>query len=116
MNKRILGTNMETLAAEFLKKSGVRIIMRNYRCPFGEIDLILKEQNTLVFAEVKYRSNTRLGSPEESVNPRKQLKIIQASKFYIMKYHVSSFTAIRYDVIAIDQHEIRWLRGAFGSM
>ena len=75
MNRRKEGAYYENLVAEYLKTQGYEILEKNYRCRIGEIDLIAKEGETLVFVEVKYRRNDKMGDPKEAVNRKKQKKI-----------------------------------------
>ena len=75
MNKRKTGQEQEVKAACFLKTQGSQILERNYRCKKGEIDLIAREGQYLVFVEVKYRSTNESGLPEEAVDLRKQRQI-----------------------------------------
>jgi len=72
MEKKELGKKGEEVAIRFLKKSGYRILSRNYVCKLGEIDVIAKEKDTLVFVEVKTRTSTTFGPPQLAVNPTKQ--------------------------------------------
>ena len=74
MNKRKTGTAYEVIAADYLKKQGVQIIEMNYRISRGEIDIIGKEKDTLVFIEVKYRKNASYGYPWEAISVEKQKK------------------------------------------
>ena len=86
-NKRSLGAEKEQLAAEYLKKKGFHILEKNFFCRQGEIDLIaVSPEQELVFIEVKYRSDTRNGFPEEAVNKRKQAKIRKISQFYLYQH------------------------------
>ena len=80
MNKREKGTEYEAVAAKYLEGCGYEIISLNYRCRVGEIDIIAKDEEYLVFVEVKYRKNERMGSPFDAVDFRKQQKIIKVSQ------------------------------------
>lgn len=113
MNKRKVGTDQETLAANYLKRQGVRILERNFRSRRGEIDLIGRDQEYLVFIEVKYRSSAAQGYPEEAVSYSKQKNICRTANYYRCIRHVPMKTAIRYDVIAIEGEQIRWVKNAF---
>ncbi len=111
-NKRSLGAEKEQLAAEYLKKKGFHILEKNFFCRQGEIDLIaVSPEQELVFIEVKYRSDTRNGFPEEAVNKRKQVKIRRASQFDL--YQHPYFMPCRYDVISILGEEIKQIENAF---
>ncbi|MCI6499660.1 YraN family protein [Lachnospiraceae bacterium HCP1S3_C3] len=114
-NKRATGTAYEKKAAEYLKENGYDIIECNFRCRYGEIDIIAKDEKTLVFAEVKYRSSLRYGMPYEAVNRGKQRKIMLTAEYYRMKNNVSANTNCRFDVISILGNEIEHIKNAFGG-
>ena len=111
-NKRSMGSEYEKKAAEYLKASGCSICEMNYRCRFGEIDMIARDGKYLVFAEVKYRSDTGKGLPQEAVDYRKQRKISRVADYYLMCKHMMGLPC-RFDVIAILGEDIQWLKDAF---
>ena len=113
MNKRKLGEDKEKLAADFLEAAGCRIIERNFRCRMGEIDLIAKENDTFLFAVVKYRANHKAGLPEEAVGPEKQKTIGKVALYYLKTRIRRMDVPCRFDVIAIDGDEIRHHKNAF---
>lgn len=113
MNKRKIGTDKETLAAQYLEEQGVRIIVRNFRIRQGEIDLIGYDGEYLVFFEVKYRNTRQKGLPEEAVGLQKQKAICRVADYYRSTRRISLNKAMRYDVLAIEKEEIRWYRNAF---
>ena len=113
MNTRKVGRDKEELAAAHLEKQGVIIQDRSYRCRSGEIDLIGKDQEYLVFFEVKYRHNAEKGHPEEAVGPSKQRQICRVADYYRCVKHISLETAVRYDVVAREGEQIRWVKNAF---
>ena len=88
------GRNGETAAAAFLEKQGVRILLCNYRCPFGEIDLIGKEGETFLMIEVKMRNGRTQGYPCEAVNQQKQRKICRTYDHFRMKYQIIRVTYV----------------------
>lgn len=111
-NKRSLGKEKELLAAEYLEKKGYCILERNFFCRQGEIDLIaMSPERELVFVEVKYRTDSRNGFPEEAVDRKKQAKLKKASQMYLYRYPYS--IPCRYDVISILGNEIRQIENAF---
>lgn len=95
------GKKSEKLAAAFLKRTGYRIVETNYRSTVGEIDIIAREEQTLVFVEVKARSSSRFGSPKGAVTPAKQRKISMAALDYLKRTGQTGVSA-RFDVVAID--------------
>ena len=114
MNKRTVGSETEARASEYLMSQGLRIVVKNYRCRLGEIDLIAAEPDgTVVFAEVKYRRTNASGYPEEAVDFRKQETIRRAALWYLTEHRLSPESPMRFDVIAIDSTEIRWHKNAF---
>jgi putative endonuclease len=115
MNRRLVGTEYESLAAAYLEKKGYVILERNYRCRTGEIDIIAQENEYLCFVEVKYRSGNGCGSPLEAVNYHKQRKILGVAGYYMMKKGLPGDTACRMDVVAIEGDEITLIRNAFGE-
>src|SRR5512133_2228070 len=94
------GKHGEDLAVAWLAGAGYRIIERNYRCPFGEIDIVAEEGGTLVFVEVKSRRSSAFGAPELAVGPEKQRKISRISLHYLAERHLSDRPA-RFDVVAV---------------
>lgn len=113
MNKRRLGGDYEEKAAEFLRKQGLHIIEKNYRCKKGEVDLIARDGRYLVFAEVKYRSDGRAGDSLEAVDWKKQRRISGAAQQYLVTHYGTTDIACRFDVVGFDGEEIRWLPNAF---
>ena len=95
-----IGKLGEELATQYLKKIGVKIIERNFSCRQGEIDIIGKESEELVFIEVKTRSNLKYGNPADAVGYRKQQHLKQAIKYYLYKNNIIN-VPVRIDVIEI---------------
>jgi putative endonuclease len=94
------GKTGETIAARFLRKMGYRILEQNYRTVLGEIDIIARDRDTLVFVEVKARTSGRYGNPKSAVTPRKQRKISMVALHYLKSTAQSRIKA-RFDVVAI---------------
>lgn len=113
MNKRAAGAAYEQKAAEYLEQMGCRILNRNFRCKVGEIDLIAKDQEYLVFTEVKYRAAESAGYGSEAVDARKQKRIIRAAQWYMQKMHIPQEQPCRFDVISFLGEELTWIRDAF---
>ena len=113
MNKREQGSHYETMAAEYLKNKGYEIITQNFFSKNGEIDIIAKDTDTIVFCEVKYRSNTRYGLPEEAVDYRKQDKIRKTAAYYLYRNNFPVETRVRFDVIAVLGEKITHIEDAF---
>ncbi len=100
MNKIELGKFGEELARDFLLEKGYEILAENYRTPLGEIDLVVKEGNTIVFVEVRTRSSKIFGTPLESITPRKQERLIRLAIHFCVNYSLYSQN-FRFDVIGI---------------
>ena len=114
MNKRQLGTVYEQKAAAYLQQQGYEIMECNFRCRMGEIDIIAREGEYLCFVEVKYRSNSRHGSPESAVTSAKQRQISKVAVYYMKRYGYDPYnTPVRFDVIAVTENEIRHIKDAF---
>jgi len=109
------GQNAENRALEFLLDNKLTVIERNYRCRRGEIDLVMEDNGTIVFVEVRYRKQSRFGSALESVTHRKQEKIIHAARHFLA--HRANDKPARFDVMALspkgDKLDIQWIKSAF---
>lgn len=97
--KRKLGDLGEKLACGYLQKQKYIILDKNFHCKFGEIDIIAKDKKTLVFVEVKARTNQQFGQPQEAVDYFKQQKILKTAYYYISNYNLSE--DFRIDIIAV---------------
>jgi putative endonuclease len=110
------GKEGEKIAAAFLKKNGYRIIEINFRCPIGEIDIVAKEKDDLVFVEVKTRKSIELGYPEQAVGIRKQKKMSQLALWYLQKRKIADTNA-RFDIVAVtlipENNEVKLIKNAF---
>lgn len=113
VNKRKLGADKETLAIAYLETQGFQILTRNFRCRQGEIDVIARHGEYLVFVEVKYRRDTEKGSPQAAVGAQKQRKICRVADYYRLTRGMGAGVAVRYDVIAMQGNEITWIPNAF---
>lgn len=113
-NKRQQGKNYEERAVKYLEDKGYFIIDRNYHVRQAEIDIIARYDSTIVFIEVKYRTNSLSGHPLEAVTVPKQKRICKAALFYMNQNKISiDNTCIRFDVIGILGEEITHLENAF---
>lgn len=104
MQRKQLGKRGEDLALEHLKNKGFKFIDRNFSCRYGEIDLIMKHKNTLVFVEVKARLSTKYGTPEEAVTPWKVKSIIKTAQFFTL-HNKKLPKRQRIDVVAVEIDE-----------
>ena len=119
-NTKKTGDDAERIAEDYLVAKGLKVVARNYRCRFGEIDLIMQERETLLFVEVRMRrerdgcSGNNFGGAAASITGSKQARIIAAAQHYLagMKH----FPPCRFDAILMKSHDtagIEWMRGAF---
>ena len=113
MNKRKVGAGFEKLAAEFLESKGYQILAMNFRRRQGEIDIIARDGEYIVFCEVKYRTGSGTGHPFEAVNYYKQRSIIGTAKYFLYKYHYPEDTPCRFDVIGFIDGRIEHQKDAF---
>jgi putative endonuclease len=113
---KTLGSKGEDLAIKFLKKQGYTILKRNYKTSLGEVDIIAREGDTLVFIEVKTRTDLSFGYPFESVNERKKHKLKNLALLYMKQQ--GKEVSVRFDVLSIfytdkGREQIEHLRDAF---
>jgi putative endonuclease len=111
-----IGREGEKIALRYLKRLNYKILDKNYRCRFGEIDIIAKDKETFVFIEVKMRRSKNYGPPELAVDKRKREKIGKVALNYITKNNIKD-KDMRFDVVAIDMSsekgDIRLIKNAF---
>ncbi len=104
MKRRDTGILGEKLAKDFLKKRGYRILETNYRCSEGEIDIIAKHKDFLVFTEVRTKTSLEFGSPEESITPAKKGRM-RATAFHYRQTHDNLPLSWRVDVVAVELNQ-----------
>jgi len=109
------GKAAENLACDYLQARGLQLLHRNYRSKRGEIDLILQDTGSLVFVEVRYRRQTGFGSAAESVDWRKQSKLIACARHYMQAHPDTARQPCRFDVISVNgsTDNIEWIQNAF---
>lgn len=117
MDRQAMGRAGEEFTCEYLKKCGMRVLARNYRAKKGEIDLVARDGDTIVFVEVKTRSSNAYGTAGEAVTYRKQQMIIKTAQWYIMQNNIKE-SNFRFDVAEVSAGDagfsINYLRNAFG--
>jgi putative endonuclease len=110
------GAQSESLAVRLLKRRGYTILETNYRAPLGEIDIIARDRDTIVFVEVKARRGLGFGGPKWAVTPKKQRKISMVALYYLKTTRQSQAKA-RFDVVAIcsltEPPQVEIIRNAF---
>jgi len=119
LSRKDLGDKHEQLACEILSNNGLKIVTQNYRCKLGEIDIIARDKENLVFIEVRYRKSDSYGGSLESVDRKKQERVVRAASHYLQKHKLTNKISCRFDVFAVtgnlNQLQHIWIKGAFHS-
>jgi putative endonuclease len=105
------GAEAEEIAADFLAAKGMHIVARNFRTRFGEIDLVARDGESLVFVEVRMRKNNYFGGAADSVDVPKRCRVVAAARAYLALVHPEP--PCRFDVVTLDGDSPRWIRAAF---
>lgn len=108
------GALAEQLAAQYLQQQGLKLLQLNYSCRFGEIDLILQDGDTHVFAEVRLRSGSAFGGAAASIDARKQAKLLRTAQHYLSR--LQRIPPCRFDAVLLqstDMKNIEWIKNAF---
>ena len=114
---RAAGNDFEQRACSELERAGLKLLARNYTTRHGELDLVMRDDDTIVFVEVRYRKSASHGDAAASVTASKQAKLILAAQHWLAAHPQHARRACRFDVVSYDgpanaiRHE--WLRGAF---
>ena len=110
------GAQAEAHAEAFLLQQGLVKCAKNYRCKLGEIDLIMRDRDVLVFVEVRLRTHQAFANAAESVTIRKQQKIIKTARYYLQEHGLTDSVNCRFDVIAFsDKGTPEWIKDAFSA-
>ncbi|MFW5451171.1 MAG: YraN family protein [Methylophagaceae bacterium] len=116
MSSKDIGDQAESLAQTHLENAGLIVVEQNYRSRRGEIDLIMLDNKILVFVEVRFRKSARFGSALESIDHRKQSRIIHTAQYYLQQL-TTDYSGYRFDVVAISSTmntaDIVWIKDAF---
>ena len=112
--KRKQGDDKERLAESYLCQQGFELIERNFNCKTGEIDLIMRDQDYLVFVEVRYRENAEFGGALASITRAKQNKLRRTAEFYLLEKFGNTPPPCRFDAIGIEGDDnLEWVKNAF---
>ncbi|CAA0083772.1 Uncharacterised protein [BD1-7 clade bacterium] len=116
-NTKTIGDYYEDVALDFLKEQGCQLVTRNFHSRRGEIDLIVKDDKTLVFVEVRFRRNPNYGSPLDTVTKDKQVKLTACAQYFLQTQAKYQHYECRFDAISItgdpDHLDIDWIKQAF---
>jgi putative endonuclease len=110
------GSDAEQIAVSYLQRQHLILVTQNYRCRFGEIDLIMRDENTLVFIEVRQRANDQFGGAAASITSAKQAKLLRTARHYLSE--LNSEPPCRFDALLLsgsDGQKIEWIQNAFGE-
>lgn len=110
------GSEAERFAAAYLQGKGLHLLQQNFRCRMGEIDLVMRDAEVLVFVEVRLRSRQEFGGAGASIGAVKQQRLIKAAQHYLMQYSV--VPPCRFDAVlltALDEQSVQWVKNAFAS-
>ena len=112
----LTGEKAEQDACQYLEQQGLKLIEKNFRCKFGEIDIIMQEKQRLVFVEVRYRKHSQFGSGAESITKSKQSKLIRTANWYLQQHPKCNQYSCRFDVISMSagttNSKIDWIKDA----
>ena len=108
------GRGAEDQALLFLQGPGLKLITRNWRCKAGELDLVMRDADTVVIAEVRMRQRDDYGDPLETVDARKQAKVVRATRLFLARQPELAEEPLRFDIVTLDgDGSIEWLKEAF---
>jgi putative endonuclease len=111
------GAAAEQRAARYLERHGLVLLARNYRSPYGELDLVMQQREMVVFVEVRFRRRSQYGSPAETVDARKQARLRATAEHFLQHDRRASNRPCRFDIVAIlsgpEGERFEWLRDAF---
>ncbi|MGA9421694.1 MAG: YraN family protein [Rhodanobacteraceae bacterium] len=115
MNTRAAGAHYEDRALAHLQRAGLVLITRNVACRYGEIDLVMRDDDTVVFIEVRYRQRSEFGDGLASVNTTKRARLVRAARVFLARNPRLARCACRFDVIALtgEADDANWCRNAF---
>ncbi len=111
------GDQSEADALRHLQAAGLKLITRNYRCPGGELDLVMLDQQTLVFVEVRFRRDRNFGGALASINTRKQQRLLLAAQRFLQTHREYQKLRARFDVVSLEGDagapKLQWIKDAF---
>jgi putative endonuclease len=108
--KQDQGRHWEQVALAHLQQHGLVLVEANFLCKGGEIDLVMRDGETLVFVEVRQRASRATGGAAASITPAKIRRLVRAAQFYLLR--LPATPPCRFDVVAIDAGQLEWLQNA----
>lgn len=116
-DRRQLGALGEQQALLYLQQQGLKLLARNWHCRQGELDLVMREDETVVFVEVRYRRHATWGSALESINSRKQQRLVRTAQAFLQSQSEWAELPCRFDVLTLDgpDMQLHWIRNAFDT-
>lgn len=112
MKKSDIGREKELYAAHYLESKGYKVVAKNYRTKFGEIDIVARQGDILVFIEVRSRKDDYFGKPQESIKRQKREKIVKTAVSFLTIY-TEYYSSVRFDVISVVGNDIEHIENAF---
>jgi putative endonuclease len=110
------GQTAEDAVCRYLQQTGLKLVTRNYSCKLGEIDLIMKDGDSIVFVEVRFRRTNHYGDGLDSVTVSKQNKLLRTGSFYLQRHNLTEKMPCRFDVVAVSrqagQFSFDWIKNA----
>lgn len=117
MNTKFMGAYFEAIACDYLLNNNLKLIQRNYISKYGEIDIIMQDMASLVFVEVRARKNILYGSPIETINYKKQAKIIKTAQCFLLNHNIYEKSPYRFDAITLiaknkkhEKYDLTWYK------
>ena len=117
VRRQQLGAQAEERAAQLLRDAGYAILVRNYRCRLGELDIVARREAQLVIAEVRLRSSRAYGGPAASVGAAKRARIVRATRYLLMRQPQLARLEVRFDTLLLSAGDgpIEWIEAAFST-
>jgi putative endonuclease len=109
------GSGAEARALEYLQGHGLRLLARNWRCKLGELDLVMQDGETVAVIEVRSRARSDYGAAAETIDARKQARLIRATRLWLAQRPQLAERPLRFDVVTFDADALEWRREAFDA-
>jgi putative endonuclease len=114
--RQLIGAAAESLAAQHLEAAGLTVLARNYRCRMGELDLVARDGEVLVIAEVRLRRSAQFGGAAASITWQKRRRIVRATRHLLAREPALQRLRVRFDALVVEgEGAIQWFKGAFDA-